>query len=104
MLWCVEKMAFSAKVFLLTSRRRKKKQWQGNGLDPLPIELALGADGLHVPSPFAELQHRRRVRSQKERDDVDMNDGDSKVAATRMPGVRGVRVELVGNEGEVDSL
>ena len=69
-----------------------------------PMELALGADGLHVPSPFAESQHCRRVRSPKERVDVDMNDGNSKVAAARMPGVRGVRVELVGSEGEIDSL
>ena len=63
-----------------------------------PIELAL-SDDLHLPSSFAELQNRRRVYSQKEKDDVDMKNGDSKVAAARMPGVR-VHVELVGSEDD----
>ena len=63
-----------------------------------PIELAL-SDDLHLPSSFAELQNRRRVCSRKEKDDVDMKNGDSKVAAARMPGVR-VHVELVGSEDD----
>ena len=63
-----------------------------------PMELAL-SDGLHLPSSFTDLQHRPRVCSQKEKDDVDMKNGDSKVAAARMPDVR-VHVELVGSEDD----
>ncbi len=35
LLWCVEKMAFSAKVLLLTSRQKICSRWRELGKDPL---------------------------------------------------------------------